>query len=126
MPSNNTFGWFFSTLLAMFALYSYFQGLKISSIAAATGSIIFLTTTFFVPHLLTKLNIIWYEFGILLGKIISPIVLCAMFFLLITPVALVIRLFGRDELRIKKSHISSYWVDRLPPGPSSESFKNQF
>ncbi len=46
--------------------------------------------------------------------------------MIITPIALITKLFGRDELRIKKGRVSSYWIDRIPTRPDSESFKNQF
>jgi hypothetical protein len=62
----------------------------------------------------------------LLGKIVSPIVLGLIFFVLITPAALITRLFGRDELKIKKRTVESYWVDRSTLGLESESFKNQY
>jgi len=75
---------------------------------------------------LAPLNRIWYEFGMLLGKVVSPIVLGMIFFLLITPISVMTRMCGRDELKIKKKSLQSYWVDRLPPGPLPESFKNQF
>ena len=78
------------------------------------------------PKVLRPLNRVWYELGVLLGKVISPIVLGVMFFVLITPIAVITRIFGRDELKIKKLFVQSYWVDRLPPGPPSDSFKNQF
>ena len=126
LPSNDKFGWFFSAVSAMIALYSYNQQLMNFVAAATIVFFIFGATTFFAPQYLTPLNRLWYELGILLGKVISPIVLGVMFFGLITPIALVIRLFGRDELKIKKSLAQSYWVDRLPPGPQSDSFKNQF
>lgn len=62
----------------------------------------------------------------LLGKIVSPIVLGIIFFLLISPVALVTRAFGRDALRLKAAETGSLWITRTPPGPDPESFKNQF
>jgi len=76
--------------------------------------------------LLTPLNKAWMKLGDLLGKVISPIVLGIIFFVLLAPVALVTRLLGRDELRLKMSNSSSYWIDRTPPGPAGDSFKNQF
>ena len=126
MPSNNKFGWFFSAVFAMIALYSYSQQLNTLAVATTIVFVLFAAATFSSPQLLTPLNRLWYALGMLLGKVISPIVLGAMFFVLITPIALITRLFGRDELKIKKSFVQSYWVDRLPPGPPSDSFKNQF
>jgi hypothetical protein len=126
LPSNNKFGWFFSAVFAIIAIYSYHQQLKTFASAATIVFFIFVAVTFFAPQLLTQLNRLWYALGNLLGKVISPLVLGAIFFGLISPIALITRLFGRDELKIKKSFLKSYWVNRLPPGPPSNSFKNQF
>jgi len=126
MPSNIKFGWFFSAVFAMIALYSFSQQMNTFALATTIVCVLLVATTFSAPQLLTPLNRFWYALGMLLGKVISPIVLGAMFFVLITPIALITRLFGRDELKIKKSFVQSYWVERLPPGPSSDSFKNQF
>ena len=107
LPSNNKFGWFFSAVFAMIAIYSYFQHLKTFAYAAAIVFFIFVALTFFAPQLLTPLNRLWYALGILLGKIVSPIVLGVMFFLFITPIALITRIFGRDELKMKKRSVPS-------------------
>lgn len=61
-----------------------------------------------------------------MGKIVSPIVLGLIFFTLLTPCAMIGRLFGRDELRLKLPNTESYWVERTPPGPDPDSFKNLF
>lgn len=82
--------------------------------------------TVIAPSRLSPLNRLWFRLGVLLGKVVSPLVLGVMFFLLITPAALVTRLLGRDALMLKKRSVSSYWVDRIPPGPPGDSFKNQF
>ena len=126
MPSNTNLGWFFSATFAMIALYCYFQQLKTLGDVASIVSFLFLAVTLVAPNFLRPLNRVWYELGMLLGKIVSPIVLGIIFFLMITPISLITRLFGRDELKIKKLSLHSYWVDRSPPGPSSDSFKNQF
>jgi len=77
-------------------------------------------------QLLTPLNRIWQDFGVLAGKAFNPIVLGIMYFLIITPIALITRIFGRDQLRLIKISSESYWITRSPPVPSSNSFKNQF
>ena len=61
-----------------------------------------------------------------MGKVVSPIVLGLIFFGMLTPVGIIGRLLGRDELRLKKAPVTSYWIDRDPPGPAPDSFKNQF
>jgi hypothetical protein len=83
--------------------------------------------TLVMPRLLAPLNKAWFQIGELMGKLVSPIVLGVIFFLIITPVGLLGRLFGRDELRLKRRRqAASYWVERQPPGPTGDSFKNQF
>ncbi len=126
MPTDKKFGYFFSVVFTLIALYSYWQDLKNFAFLALIVSFLFAAVTLFAPKVLSPLNRIWYELGMLLGKIFSPIILGVIFFLMITPISLLTRLFGRDELKINKLSLKSYWVDRSPPGPSSDSFKNQF
>ena len=79
------------------------------------------------PRLLAPLNRIWFRFGELLHRIVSPIALGAIFFGVVTPFALVMRLFKRDALLLRKrSARPSYWVRRQPPGPAPDSFGDQF
>ena len=94
--------------------------------AALVVAVLFAGVTLLAPQALTRLNRLWYDLGMLLGKITSPVVLGVIFFVLITPVALALRLFGRDYLKMRKRSVESYWVDRSPPGPPSDSFKNQY
>ena len=126
LPSNKTFGLFFSAIFVSVAAYAYLKLWSEFSVFALMTSTLFAIAAFLTPQILTPLNRLWFSLGLLLGKIVSPIVLGLIFFLLITPVSLVTRLFGRDELKIKKRTVESYWVDRSPPGPPSESFKNQY
>ena len=74
---------------------------------------------------LLPLNKLWMYFGILLGMIVSPIVLGIVFFGLFTPIAMFMRLSGRDELRLKLTQKASHWISRSEP-IKSESFKHQF
>ena len=71
-------------------------------------------------------NKLWFKFGLLLGKIISPIVLGLIFFVIITPVGLLMRLAGRDELQLKLNDSHTHWKIRSPVGPQPDSFKNQY
>ncbi len=124
MPSNQKFGWLFATIFGIG--FGYFQwknsfGLAIFSAFLAT---LFASAAIFAPNVLAPLNNSWYSLSLLLGKVVSPIVLSIIFFVLITPVAVITRLFGRDALLLKKRPVSSYWVDKESIEP--ESFKNQF
>src|SRR5262245_48945617 len=79
------------------------------------------------PKLLSRANWLWTKLGLLLGKIVSPIALGILFYGVITPLALVIRLTGKDPLRLKlDSAANSYWIVRKPPGPPPDSMTNQF
>ena len=126
LPSNRKFGLFFAAVFIVLGAYAYWKAWGEVSVAAIILSVLASAVTLIAPQLLTPFNRLWNSLGILLGKIVSPIVLGIIFFVLITPISLVIRLFGRDELKIKKRSVDSYWVDRSPPGPSADSFKNQY
>jgi hypothetical protein len=126
LPTDSKFGWFFAAVFSALAAYMYWRGWSIVCLVTLVAAIFFAIATLLSPHLLAPLNRLWYGLGISLGKIISPIILGLIFFVLITPVSLVTRLFGRDELKMKKRGVESYWVDRSPPGPPSDSFKNQY
>ena len=79
------------------------------------------------PRLLAPLNLLWFRFGGLLHRIVSPVALAAIFYGVITPFAVVMRLFKRDALLLRRrSARPSYWVRREPPGPPPDSFGNQF
>jgi hypothetical protein len=126
MPSNRKFGWFFAAIFALLATYAYWKVWVEVAAAGVILSVLFAATTLVAPHFLNRLNSLWYGLGLLLGKIVSPIVLGIIFFILITPISVVTRIFGRDELKMKKRAVDSYWVDRSPPGPPPDSFKNQY
>jgi hypothetical protein len=126
LPSNHKFGWFFTSVFSLSVAYAYWRSWYTVAYVALVGAFLFATFTLVSPQLLAPLNRLWYQFGIILGKIVSPIVLGLIFFALITPTSLVTRLFGRDELKLKKGNVASYWTDRSPPGPPSDSFKNQY
>ncbi len=79
------------------------------------------------PASLAQLNRLWYKLGLLLSKIVNPLVLGLMFFSTVTPIGLLLRAVGADPLRLKRDpNAKSYWIDRKPPGPSPESMKRQF
>jgi hypothetical protein len=94
---------------------------------ALIASLPFLMLALVAPKLLAPLNKLWMKLGLLLGKIVNPIVMGLLFFLTITPIGLLMRWMGKDQLRRgfdKRS--ASYWIERRPPGPPPESMKNQF
>jgi hypothetical protein len=73
------------------------------------------------------LNRLWLRFGLLLNRIVSPIVLGFLFYAVITPTGMIIRRAGRDPLRLQwDANAASYWIERRPPGPAPETMSNQF
>jgi hypothetical protein len=79
------------------------------------------------PALLAGLNRLWIKLGILLGKVVSPIALAIVFYGVIAPIGVVMRLTGKDPLRLKYDATApSYWIPREPPGPPPDSMNNQF
>lgn len=126
LPSNRKFGLFFTCVFMLIALYLFELNQKgLSSIIGILGGIL-LVTTIIREKWLYPLNRLWARLGLLLGMIFGPIVLGWIFFAVFTPVAMVMRAFGRDELRLKKTVCVSFWRLREPLDSSVESFKNQF
>ncbi len=87
----------------------------------------FLIAAFLTPWALAPLNQLWFRFGLLLHAIISPLIMGLLFYFAVTPTGLVMRLLGKDLLRLKfDPEAESYWIKRDPPGPARDSFDNQF
>lgn len=127
LPSNRNFGFLFAgvfALLSAYAAYHNADALKVYGWLAAGAAVGLVAVA--APSMLTPFNKAWMRLGDLMGKVVSPLVLGIIFFVLITPIALVTRLFGRDELRLKLTNAHSFWIDRTAPGPDGDSFKNQF
>ena len=126
LPSNRNFGLFFTAVFVLGSVYAYrVLSTNLAFIFIAIAAL-FAGGTFIVPKLLTPLNKAWYVLGTLLGRIVNPIVMGIIFYILITPVAVLMRLFGHDALKLKKQNVKSYWMERNPSGPQPDSFKNQF
>ena len=88
---------------------------------------LFLLFGLFAPKILKPLNYIWFKFGLLLHSVVSPLIMMAMFYLVITPIGLIMRFLGKRPLNLSSdSNTSSYWIKREPPGPSKDSFTDQF
>lgn len=125
LPSNRKFGFFFTFVFAAAAAYFYSTTNVSWAYVFIAAALIFLLITLIKSDALLPLNRLWMCFGLLLGMIISPIILGIIFFGLFTPIAFLMRLSGRDELRLKFSHKVSHWILRSEP-IKSESYKQQF
>jgi len=86
-------------------------------------SLIFLILGLLNSNILTPLNKLWFKFGLILGKIVSPVIMAIIFFLVVTPTAIIMRIIGKDLLYLKYNKDKSYWIEKT--GPKSK-MKNQF
>ena len=120
--SNRGFGIVFFILFLLIALYPTInsEGIRIWSVIL---SIIFLVLGLLDSKVLTPLNKIWFKFGILLGRVISPLIMGAIFFFVVTPIGLIMRILGKDVLNLKYNSNKTYWIEKT--GPKSK-MKNQF
>jgi hypothetical protein len=127
LPSERRFGSFFAAVFAALAAYGAYKGWDGRlAVLAGTVSVLLLLTAIVVPEVLAPLNKAWFRLGIFIGRVVSPIVVGALFFFVITPTAFIMRLLGRDELRLKRPNSESFWIGREPSGPTCDSFKHQF
>ena len=125
LPSNRRFGFFFTFVFAAAAAYFFHAASITWTYLFSSAAVLFLLVTLIKSDVLLPLNKLWMRFGLLLGMIVSPIVLGVIFFGLFTPIAMLMRLSGRDELRLKFTQKASHWISRGEP-IKSESFKYQF
>ena len=122
ISSNRSFGIVFFIVFLFIALYPLIHDKEIR-IWSIIISLIFLVSGLLNSKILTPLNKLWFKFGIFLGKIISPIIMGIIFFLVVTPIGLLMRLLGKDLINLKYNNNKSYWIEKK--GPKSK-MKNQF
>jgi predicted membrane protein len=120
--SNKSFGIVFFIVFILITLYPLTYGGEIR-IWSLLISIIFLILGLLNSKILTPLNKIWFKFGIFLGKIVSPIVMGVVFFMVVTPIGLIMRLLKKDVLGLKYNKDQSYWIEKNDP---KSKMKNQF
>ena len=125
LPSNHKFGFFFSTIFLLASLYSYYIDSEIIAYVLSALCGTFLVITIINAKILLPLNKLWMKFGVLLGMIVSPIIMGIIYFGIFTPIAIVMRLSGRDELRLKFKQQKTHWINRKTL-KEVDSFKNQF
>ena len=124
--SDRSFGFVFAAAFAFFGLIPLLRGkpLRLWCLVLSAG---FLLLALAIPVILHPLNRVWVRFGVLLGKVTNPLITGLMFFIVFTPAALILRLLGKDSLRLKfDSGAATYWIPRNPPGPLPETMRNQF
>ena len=111
MSSNRSFGLLFFIVFFIFGLWPLKNDLELNYIFIGI-SIIFLILGLMNSKILTPLNKIWVKFGEFLGRIIAPIVMAIIYFFILTPISLILRIFGKDLLNLKFSKEKSYWTKR--------------
>ena len=126
LPSNRQFGIVFIVFFVILGLLGLWRGWQLTPwFFGASGLVA--AVTFIAPSLLTPFNRWWMALAAFLHKVVSPIILGLMFFAILTPVAFIMRLAGRDEMKRRwQPDAKSYWVPRDPPGPPKGSLDNQF
>ncbi|ARJ47505.1 SxtJ family membrane protein [Candidatus Pelagibacter sp. RS39] len=122
ISSNRSFGIIFFIVFLLIAIYPLINNeeLRIWSLII---SIIFLILGLLKSKILTPLNKLWFKFGLFLGKIVSPMIMGLIFFLVVTPIAFLMRIIGKDLLNLKFNKNKTYWIEKT--GPKSK-MKNQF
>ena len=120
--SNRSFGIVFFIVFILIGFYPLINNgeLRLWSLII---SFIFLILGLINSKFLTPLNIIWFKFGLFLGKIISPLILGVIFFIVVTPTGILMRVFKKDLLNLKFNLNKSYWIEKT--GQKSK-MKNQF
>ena len=122
LPTNRNFGFVFCIVFLLIALWPILNENDVR-IWALTISAVFFILGFFNSNLLLPLNKLWFKFGILLGNIVAPIVMGIVYFFVVTPTGLIMRMLRKDLLNLKKNNKNTYWIDK---DNSNSNLKNQF
>ena len=122
ISSNRSFGVVFFIVFLLIALYPLLNNNEVR-LWSLIISVLFLILGILNSKILSPLNKVWFKFGLLLGKIISPIIMGVIFFLVVTPIGFIMKLLGKDLINLKFNNEKSYWIEKS--GPKSK-MKNQF
>jgi hypothetical protein len=122
ISSNRSFGIVFFIVFILIAFYPLINQGEVR-IWSVLVSLFFLIFGVINSKILTPLNKIWFKFGIFLGKMISPIVMGLIFFLVVTPIGFLMRMLKKDILNLKFNESNSYWIEKTDP---KSKMKNQF
>lgn len=124
--SDRSFGLVFAAFFAIIACLPWLRGGEFRFWAFAVSGAFFMIALLY-PSILSSLNRYWMKLGLILSRIVSPIALGILFCFTIVPIGLLMRVLGKDPLRLKLDPAaSSYWILRTPPGPDPKSMDNQF
>jgi hypothetical protein len=124
--SDRSFG---LVMAAAFAAVSMLNAWHVGRVWPWTGGLaaLFLAAALLRPVILHPLNLLWLKFGLLLHRVVNPVLMALIFYGTVWPTGIVARLMGKDLLRLKRQpDADSYWIARTPPGPAPETMKDQF
>jgi hypothetical protein len=125
-PSDRSFGRVFAVFFLLVGSLPTLRHGPLRLWALAVSGV-FLLITFVRPTLLSGANKLWMKLSLLLGRVMNPLVIALMFYVVFVPVGLILRALGKDTLRLKPDKKApSYWIPRNPPGPSRGSMTKQF
>ena len=122
ISSNRSFGIVFFVVFLLIAIYPLTNGDEIGIWSLIISSI-FLILGLLNSKILTPFNKLWFKLGIFLGKIVSPLVMGIIFFFVVTPTGLIMRILGKDPLNLKYNSNKSYWIEK---NGKKSKMKNQF
>lgn len=124
--SDRSFGLVMTGAFAAVTALNVWHAGRIWPWTAALAAV-FLIAALLRPAVLNPLNRLWLRFGLLLHRIVNPVIMALLFYGTVLPTGLVMRAMGKDLLRLKREpNATSYWIVRTPPGPAPESMKDQF
>ncbi len=124
--SERAFGFVFAAVFAIVGLLPLWSGAGIRPWALAVAAA-FIAAAFIAPKVLRPLNLLWFRFGLVLHKIVNPLVMGLLFFVTVTPIALIMRISGKDPLNRRfEPDAASYWTSRAAGDPAPESMRRQF
>jgi hypothetical protein len=124
--SDRAFGFVFTVGFALIGLWPLWDS-RPPRLWALGIAVVFVAAALSRPAVLAPLNRLWTRLGLLLHKVVNPVIMAVMFFLTVTPIALIMRILDKDPLRLNfEPEAKTYWIERRPPGPAPETMKRQF
>jgi hypothetical protein len=125
--SDRSFGLVFAGFFALLTLLKLWRGWTAWGWVFLGVAAAFAAAALAAPRILAPLNRLWLKLGLLLHKVVTPIIMALLFYGVVTPMGVLMRLLGKDLLRLKRDPgAASYWIERQPPGPAPDTMKNQF
>ena len=128
-PTERSFAFVFFGFFSLIAVWPLVRGLSLrpASLCSGAAAVLFLALGLWWPSLLRLPNLWWFRLALLLNRVMSPVVATLLFFCVFTPFGLLLRMAGKDLLRLRwDPSASSYWIARDPPGPAAARMLDQF